>query len=139
MAGCQNASRKEYVVTTEPTTIFSTLANDTRLRCLYLVATNGEVCVGEIVEALVIPQPSASKALNDLKRAGLLYARKKANRHYFSLNTAVPEWAAAVVDATVCGLRSSPTHTMDQKRFRPMTKIHNGVSGTSPPDISNSL
>jgi ArsR family transcriptional regulator, arsenate/arsenite/antimonite-responsive transcriptional repressor len=107
----------------ESTTIFSALGNETRLRCLYLVATHDEVCVSEIVEALVIPQPSASKALNDLKQAGLLSAHKKANRHYFSVNTAIPEWTARVVDATVCGLRSSPIHTMDQKRFRPMAKI----------------
>lgn len=102
----------------DSTHIFSALANETRLRCLYLVATNGEVCVCEIVEALGIPQPSASKALNALKRAGLLCDRKDANWNYFSLNTEMPEWAALVVDATVSGLASSQAHTADQKRFK---------------------
>ncbi len=96
---------------------FSALANETRLRCLYLVATNGEVCVCEVVEALGIRQPSASKALNALKLAGLLRDRRAANWNYFSLNGAMPEWAAQVVDSTVSGLGASPIHCSDQKRF----------------------
>jgi len=98
--------------------VFSSLANKTRLRCLYLVAVNNDVCVCEIVAALNIPQPSASKALNALKNVGLLSVRKEANWNYFSLNQAMPDWACALVTSSVNGLALSPGHSADQKRFK---------------------
>lgn len=98
--------------------VFSSLANETRLRCLYLVAVNKEACVCEVVAALNIPQPSASKALNTLKNAGLLNVRKEANWNYFSLNNAVPEWVCALLTSTVQGLAASSAHNTDQKRFK---------------------
>jgi ArsR family transcriptional regulator len=102
----------------DPPRFFSALANETRLRCLYLVATNGEVCVCEIVEALGIGQPSASKALGALKRAGMVCDRREANWNYFRLNPSMPVWAAAVVEATVRGLDASPASSSDLERFR---------------------
>lgn len=102
----------------DSTQFFAALANDTRQRCLYLVATNEDACVCEIVAALDIPQPSASKALRALKNAGLLCDRKEANWNYFRLNLAMPSWAAAVVRATVKGLGSSDIHIADQQRFQ---------------------
>ncbi len=101
----------------DATHFFSALANDTRRRCLFLVVANEEVCVCEIVEALGIPQPSASKALRGLKDAGLLRDRKEANWNYFRLSDAMPDWASAVVLATVRGLGLSDVHIADQKRF----------------------
>ncbi|MFT5692848.1 MAG: ArsR family transcriptional regulator [Oceanicoccus sp.] len=97
---------------------FAALANDTRQRCLYLVATNEDVCVCEVVAALDIPQPSASKALRALKDAGFLCDRKEANWNYFRLNDAMPDWARAVVAATIKGLGLSKIHMADQQRFK---------------------
>lgn len=99
------------------TKVFSSLANETRLRCLYLVMANKEVCVCEIVEALGITQPAASKALGALKKAGLLSDRKEANWNYFSLSKAMPLWMKTVVTATGKEQCKSPLHTLDQKRF----------------------
>ncbi len=96
---------------------FSALGNETRLRCLHLVAANGEACVCEIVEALAITQPSASKALNSLKTVGLLSVRRQANWNYFSLNKSMPESASSIVTAAVEELASSNSHRADQKRF----------------------
>jgi ArsR family transcriptional regulator len=98
--------------------VFSSLANETRLRCLYLVAVNNDACVCEIVAALNIPQPSASKALNALKNVGLLSVRREANWNYFSLNKAMPDWASTLVASTIQGLASSPAHSADQRRFK---------------------
>ncbi|MFT5709560.1 MAG: ArsR family transcriptional regulator [Halioglobus sp.] len=98
--------------------IFSSLANKTRLRCLYLVAVNNEACVCEIVAALNIPQPSASKALNALKIVGLLSVRKEANWNYFSLNQDMPDGVSALVASTIDGLASSAAHSADQERFK---------------------
>jgi len=96
---------------------FSALGNETRLRCLHLVAVNGEACVCEIVQALAITQPSASKALNSLKSVGLLNVRREANWNYFSLNKGMSESAKSIITAAVKELASSSTHSADQKRF----------------------
>jgi ArsR family transcriptional regulator len=100
------------------TPVFASLANETRLRCLRLVAENGEVCVCEVVEALDINQPTASKALNALKSAGLLTARKEANWNYYALNSSMPDWMEAIVTTTVSALTNTKTYTVDQKRFQ---------------------
>ena len=52
------------------------LADDTRLRILGLLA-GGEVCVCNIHGALGIPQPTASRHLAYLRRAGLVAGRKQ--------------------------------------------------------------
>ncbi|MFT4825007.1 MAG: ArsR family transcriptional regulator [Halioglobus sp.] len=98
-------------------TVFSALANETRLRCLYLVLANKEVCVCEFVEALGIPQPAASKALGALKSAGLLSDRKEANWNYFSLSKAMPLWMKTVVTATGKEQAKCAVHILDQRRF----------------------
>jgi ArsR family transcriptional regulator len=100
------------------TPVFASLANETRLRCLRLIAENGEVCVCEVVEALGINQPSASKALNTLKSAGLLTDRKDANWNYYALNSSMPEWMETIVSTTVGALADAKTYTADQKRFQ---------------------
>ena len=97
--------------------LFAALANETRLRCLHLIARNGEVCVCEVVEALGITQPSASKALNALKSAGLLQDRRDANWSYYALNSSMQAWVSSVVAASTGELASSPGFVADQKRF----------------------
>lgn len=100
------------------TQVFAALANDTRLRCLHLIAKNAEVCVCEVVEALGISQPSASKALNTLKSAGLLSDRRDANWNYYALNGAMPKWMAAIVSTTVAEVANSKAYAADQKCFQ---------------------
>lgn len=86
------------------TKIFATLGNETRLRCLYLAAQHGAVCVCEVVEALGIPQPAASKALKALREAGLVRDRRDANWIYYRLNDNMPQWAQQVVECTISEL-----------------------------------
>src|SRR5208283_5581400 len=57
-------------------TIFRALSDQTRLRILNLLQ-GGELCVCEIVSVLEIPQPTTSRHLSYLRRAGLVVARKE--------------------------------------------------------------
>jgi ArsR family transcriptional regulator len=100
------------------TEIFATLSNETRLRCLYLTARHHEVCVCEVVDTLGIAQPTASKALNALKAAGLVKDRRDANWVYYRLNESMPKWIEAIVRATVDQLARSKTYLADEQRFR---------------------
>jgi len=101
----------------EPIDVFSALSNPIRLRCLFLVARHEDVCVCEVEASLQIAQPAASKALNALKSAGLLTARREANWSYYTLNDAMPAWMADVVQHTVSELSTDPDYKADEKRF----------------------
>jgi ArsR family transcriptional regulator len=55
--------------------IFRAFSDRTRLRILCLL-THGEMCVGDLVKVLQVPQPTASRHLSYLRRAGLVETRK---------------------------------------------------------------
>ena len=99
------------------TDVFAALANDTRLRCLLLVAGNDDVCVCEVVAALRISQPGASKSLNALKAAGLLRDRRDANWIYYSLAEDLPPWLAELVDGLLEELAGRRPYVTDAGRL----------------------
>src|SRR5262245_10577755 len=70
--------------------MFRAVSDRTRLRILALLQ-DGEVCVCDIVSALDVPQPTASRHLAYLRKAGLVLARKEGQWHYYRL--AEPETA----------------------------------------------
>jgi len=102
----------------EKTKVFAALSNPVRLRCLYLLATNEEICVCELAEALQISQPSASKALANLKSIELLSDRREANWIYYQLRSDLPSWLNVVINAVVGDLAGEKVCTADEKRFR---------------------
>jgi ArsR family transcriptional regulator len=55
--------------------LFKTLSDPTRLRLLNLLA-NGETCVCELTDTLRVVQPKVSRHLRQLKRSGLVEARR---------------------------------------------------------------
>ncbi|MHC5010398.1 MAG: ArsR/SmtB family transcription factor [Planctomycetota bacterium] len=65
-------------------TIFRAFADETRLRILHLVRTE-EMCVGDIVAVLELPQPTVSRHLSHLRQAGLVTARKHGLWRYYRL------------------------------------------------------
>ena len=64
--------------------LFRVMADPTRLRILHLLRV-GELCVGDLVTVLAVPQPTASRHLAYLKTAGLISARKSSYWTYYSL------------------------------------------------------
>ncbi len=65
-------------------TVFKALADRTRLRILGLLL-EGEVCVCHIHESLDVPQPTVSRHLAYLRRAGLVEGRKDGLWVHYSL------------------------------------------------------
>lgn len=55
--------------------IFRAFSDPTRLRILCLL-NGAEMCVGDLVKVLQVPQPTASRHLSYLRRAGLVQTRK---------------------------------------------------------------
>jgi ArsR family transcriptional regulator len=102
----------------DPVRVFSTLSNQTRLRCLHLVYINDDVCVCEVVGAMGISQPAASKALGALKAIGLLNSRRDANWTYYSMSRDLPGWLESIVEATMLEVREHTPFTGDQAALK---------------------
>ena len=64
--------------------LFRAFSDRTRLRILHLLR-EGELCVCDLVSVLRVPQPTASRHLAYLRRAGLVRVRKDRSWSYYSL------------------------------------------------------
>ena len=78
--------------------VFGALADETRRRILGLLAS-GEICVCHIHEALAIPQPTASRHLAHLRKAGLVATRRDGLWVHYRL--------AKIDDAAITGVLRS--------------------------------
>ncbi|NOR41030.1 MAG: metalloregulator ArsR/SmtB family transcription factor [Gammaproteobacteria bacterium] len=89
---------------------FQLLSDDTRLRSLFLMQQEGELCVCELVHALGVIQPKVSRHLAALRDIGVVIDRRQGQWIYYQLNPGLPDWAQQVIDATVAA-------AADQKPF----------------------
>jgi ArsR family transcriptional regulator len=69
---------------TQVNLMFRAFSDRTRLRILHLLS-EGELCVGDLVQVLRVPQPTASRHLAYLRRAGLVVTRKNGQWNYYKL------------------------------------------------------
>ncbi len=60
-------------------------ANPVRLSVLLLLSRNGEASVGELVEAIGVPQPRVSDHLRCLTWCGYVRARREGNKVFYSI------------------------------------------------------
>ena len=64
--------------------MFRAFSDPIRLRILHLVA-DGELCVCDLVEILKLPQPTVSRHLAYLRRAGLVGTREERSWKFYRL------------------------------------------------------
>jgi len=64
--------------------LFQAFADRTRLRILNILR-EGELCVGDLVQILDVPQPTASRHLGQLRNAGLVKTRRHGLWCFYSL------------------------------------------------------
>lgn len=64
--------------------MFRAFSDRTRLRILHLL-NQRETCVGDIVRILRLPQPTASRHLAYLRKAGLVHVRKEGLWAHYSI------------------------------------------------------
>ena len=65
--------------------LFNGFANSTRLSILLLLAQNGEMKVGELVDELDAPQPRVSDHLRCLSGCGYVQVRREGRNAYYSV------------------------------------------------------
>jgi ArsR family transcriptional regulator len=101
-------------------TTLRALADPTRLRILALLG-GGEVCVCHIHDALNVPQPTASRHLAYLRRAGLVDARRDGMWVHYSLNHVQDEVLRTVVHTVTHCVGHVETVARDRKRLEDAT------------------
>lgn len=66
--------------------MFKALADETRLRILSLLLTEGEICVCDLIAALKLPQSTVSRHLAYLRKTGWVSDRRCGVWMYYSLD-----------------------------------------------------
>ena len=79
--------------------VFNAIAEPRRRQIIDLLAERGERPVGDLVDALQLPQPTVSKHLGVLRKVGIVSVFKRGQSRIYSLNAqelkVVYEWARA--------------------------------------------
>jgi ArsR family transcriptional regulator, arsenate/arsenite/antimonite-responsive transcriptional repressor len=75
---------REYMSRLSSDVMFKAFADRTRLRILRLLRQR-EMCVGDLVKILRVPQPKASRHLTYLKKSGLVASRREGLWRYYAL------------------------------------------------------
>lgn len=70
--------------------IFKSLADETRLRILLLLADHGELCICDLMAALELPQSTVSRHVAYLKNAGWLSDRRGGVWMYYAIRPGLP-------------------------------------------------
>ncbi|MDG9667570.1 metalloregulator ArsR/SmtB family transcription factor [Hahella sp. CR1] len=86
-----------------PVSFFKCLADETRLRLMLLIQSEGELCVCELTHALQEIQPKISRHLAQLRKSGLLLDSKRGQWVYYRLNPTLPYWIKATLEHTASG------------------------------------
>lgn len=100
--------------------LFKALADGTRLRILGLLV-GGEVCVCEIHDALKLPQPTVSRHLAYLRRAGLVETRREGLWIHYRLASLDDTVLRTLTDIVKHALTHVDTIAKDGERLRKAT------------------
>ena len=99
---------------------FPALADPTRLRCLLLLASEGELCVCELTHALDVSQPKISRHLATLREAGIVDDRREGLWIHYRINAALPAWVQAVLKQTARGVNGTAPFSADLAALQAM-------------------
>ena len=103
-------------------TVFKALADTTRLRILALLQA-GEICVCDIHGSLDLPQPTVSRHLAYLRKAGLVNGRKDGLWVHYRLAALPDPVAQTVVDAVNHALGHVDAGEKDRRRLLKMADV----------------
>lgn len=101
--------------------LFRAFSDRTRLRILHLLR-GGEVCVGDLAKALRVPQPTASRHLAYLRRAGLVLTRRQGLWTFYSLAPAKGQFHQSLLRCLGSCFREIPELEGDARRYARIQK-----------------
>ena len=97
--------------------LFRSLSDKTRLRCVSLLETRGELCVCELTDGLLESQPKISRHLAYLKKAGVVSMRRDGLWIHYRINPNLPAWAIQVIREASRGLMGTEPFLQDSHRL----------------------
>jgi ArsR family transcriptional regulator len=101
-----------------PSEFFSMLADETRLRCLLLLARKDELCVCELEHILESSQPKISRHLALLRKSGLVTHKKRGKWVYYCINPDLPEWAKEILKTTSRAIEKENSYFSDLEKVK---------------------
>jgi ArsR family transcriptional regulator len=102
--------------TNEPASLFKLLADPTRVALLNLLIER-EVCVCDLHGTLGVVQPKVSRHLAQMRRAGIVQARRDGKWMHYRLATPDDPLARNVLNALRRWLRAHPRMTAQRRRL----------------------
>lgn len=97
--------------------MFRAFSDRTRLRILNLLL-RGELCVCDIVNTLKVPQPTASRHLAYLRKAGLVQVRRDGLWMYYKLAAPQSAFHQKLIECLGCCFQDVPQLAKDAKRLK---------------------
>ena len=101
--------------------IFRAFSDRTRLRILSLLK-QGELCVGDLVEILKVPQPKVSRHLAYLRRAGLVQTRASGLWNFYRLAPAGTPFHKKMIECLGACFGDVPEIARDAGKARTLKK-----------------
>ena len=101
--------------------MFRAFCDRARLRILNLLR-DGELCVGDVVESLQLPQPKVSQHLANLRKAGLVSVRKEGLWCHYSLASPQTEFHRKLLECAVTCFQEVPEIRSDNSRAAKIRK-----------------
>lgn len=83
-----------------PEAVFKCLSDETRLRTMLLIQSEGELCVCEIAAALDSSQPKVSRHMAQLRNCNLLLDTRQGQWVYYQLHPELGSWISEVLATT---------------------------------------
>lgn len=106
----------------KPNELLKLFSDPTRLHSLMLLMQEGELCVCELTYAMGVIQPKISRHLASLRDAGVVLDQRAGQWIYYRINPELPDWARAVLEAALMGVKADKQFKEDLKRLANMPK-----------------
>ncbi|EEO07589.1 transcriptional regulator ArsR family [Vibrio cholerae TM 11079-80] len=84
-----------------PHQFFKLLADETRVRCLLMIAREEKVCVAELTEALNESQPKISRHLALLRASGVVVDIRQGQWVFYRISDQLPGWMRKQIQGLV--------------------------------------
>ena len=76
----------------QPVTFFKALSDPTRLKLIVEIKQHDAICVCDLIEKLDQPQPTISRHLSHLRKAGLVTSERRGTWMWYALSQQLPDW-----------------------------------------------
>ena len=104
-----------------PHQFFKLLADETRMRCLLLIAREQRLCVCELTHALDESQPKISRHLAQLRQSGVLTDERQGQWVYYKVSDQLPGWLNKIIDGLKHSNCLQQQYSVDTQRLSDMT------------------